>query len=424
MPNIITTQTALALAKIYYEPQILKYWKFVGGKKALFDREAPDRVRELSARGGVVAISVNPNMQGGFFGEGGVLPPEGASTYENLTFTYTRYAQGVRLTGDALRTLRREGPTSFANILSRELQNAVESLNILFNRMLNFDNQAYLAIVSANSPAGGSTTVNTASGDRAFYLTRDMVVSFVDPATGNYRTPRNVRIVGVASDLTSITVDQPVTVSAGDLIVQRESYGLGLYGLSYHISSPMWLGLNRATTYANLLGIRINAGGSDISAATLQQAASMIEQMHGNPQDYVLIWSPAQEVKYKAGGYALKRFVNTETVNLMFTEVEVGPFRALVDADNPVDTVFIVNPREFFWVNLQELTWGTEDGSNLHILPFVQGTGQVAPYRDEYWSPLIWRGQLICEYPFRQALISNLSFDTIFRSRSNTSFIS
>jgi len=423
MPSFVTTQTALALAKVYYTEGINKYWKFVGGKKRLFDREAPQRVKALSARGGVVAISTNPNMQGGFFDEGGILPPEGASRYENLTFTYTRYAQGVRLTGDALRTLDREGPTAFANILSDELKNAVESLNIIFNRFLNFDHTARLAVVSSTM-AAPSTTIPTASGDKAFYIVADMVLSAVDPATGNYRTPTNFRVTGVAADLSSITVDQNVQLTAGDLLVQRQSYLKGLYGLLYHISAQSWLGLDRSTTYQNLLGLTINAGGNDISAATLQNAVSMIRQMHGEEQNYVAIWPPAQEAKYKAGGYALKRFVNTDVVNLGFKETEFGDVRFLCDEDNPVDTIFIVNPKDFFWANVQELSWGTEDGNNLHIVPYVQGTGQVAPYLDQYWSPLIWRGQLICEYPHRQAMINNLSFDSIYRSRSNTTFVS
>lgn len=422
MPTYTTTSTALALAKNFYLPAIRQYWKDLGGKKALFDREAPQRVRELSARGGVIAISVNPNMQGGFFTEGGNLPIEGASDYVNATFTYTRYAQAVRLTGDALQTLEREGPTAFANILSLELRSAVEALNILFNRYLNFDDTAALAVVDA--AATNSTTLQVGSGDRASFLAKGMIISLVDPATGNYISGATGRtIVSIAPTNDAITLDAPVTCPQGALIVQRQSYGLGLYGLNYHLAANTWLGLDRSSTYANMKGIIINAGGNVISADLLQQAASMIETFGGDCYDYVPIWSPAQEAKYKAAGYGLKRFVDSEVVNLGFVETEFGRFRPfLTDRDTPASTIYFVNPKDFFWVNIQGIEWGTPDGQPMHIVVSGDTTGGVMQFRDQYWIPLIWRGQFINEFPFRLAAITNLAFDPIFRSRNYTSF--
>lgn len=423
MATFTTTQTALALAKNLYLPAIRQYWKDLGGKKALFDREAPKRVRELSARGGVLALSVNPNMQGGFFTEGGNLPIEGGSNYINATFTYTRYAQAVRLSGDALQTLQREGETAFANIIEVELKGAVEALNILFNRYLNFDDKGALATVSAAN-ATPSTTVQVAAGDRASFLAKDMIISLVDPTSGNYVSGAvNRTIVSIAPTNDSITLDQAVTCSVGDLIVQRQSYGLGVYGINYHLTANTWLGLDRATTYPNLKGIVIDAANNDLSAGILQTAASMIETMGGDCYEYVPIWSPAQEAKYKAAGYGLKRFVDSETVNLGFVETEFGRFRPfLTDRDTPASTIYFVNPKDFFWVNIQGLEWGTSDGQPMHIVVSSDASGTVMSFRDQYWIPLIWRGQFICEFPFRQAAITGLNFDATFRSRNYTTF--
>lgn len=422
MGALIDAAAALALAKRVYQGPIRDMYNLEPGLKNLFDKDTKGRVR-ISDAGGVLPLAVRPNMQGGFFGDGGPLTTDGASGYKDALFTFTNYQQSIKITGQQLAALTREGPEAFTNILHAELERCVAGFNNIFNKYINFDDRGVLATLSGNATNAANSVCPTATGDRAFFLAPDMVVSAVDPATSQYRE-KNARIVSIASDLTSFTVDKNVGVGgalawqAGDLIVQRESFGRALTGLDYHISKNTWLTLDRSTTYANLKGIVQNAGGADISADFLETILARLWQI-GVRKDgnFVASWGPDQEAKYKKAGYTLKRFQNADKVNLGFSEAEFHDVTFLLNRDAPVGTVYFFKPSNFFWVVVQELEWGTPDGQSLHIQWQSGASGTEATPLDRYWAPLFWRGQLVTDKPHHMALLHNLGYDTVFRSR-------
>jgi hypothetical protein len=421
MGALIDSAAGLALAKRYYAGKIREAYTLLPGKKNFFDKDTQGKV-QISDAGGFFPMATNPNMQGGFFTDGGPLTFEGASSYVQAQFGFTNYSQAIQLTGQQIDTLDREGPHAFANILQTEIDRAVQGFNKMLNRYINFDNKGVLALVSSNSTA--STTIATASSEKAYFLAKDMVITAVNPGSGVARANANVRIVSIAADLSSIVVSESIGSGdwvAGDYIVQRNSYNIALQGLDYHISATTWLGLDRSGQYANLLGITKSAGSVDVSASILEEMAQRMYQLGIEDTGCVAAWGPDQAAKYKAAGYALKRF-NDETVNLGFDEVEFGDFRFFRDRDNPIGTIYFFKPSNFFWVVVKELEWGTPDGQTLHQLVQEAGSGATAQPMDKYYAPLIWRGQLVTDMPHHLGLVNGLAYDAVYRSRSHVTF--
>jgi len=418
MPDILDRTQGLQVAKKVFVPKIRQAWNFLTGLKDLFDKEAPRGVR-ISDAGGVLTLDLAPNMRGGFYGDGGPLSYKGAGTRKQVEFGFTNFNMAVAFTGQQLDALDREGPYAYANILSYEIETTLKAHAKLFNRFIMFDERAIYATASA--AVNNSTTFPTGSGDRAYYVPMDAEVSVIKASDGS-TIASGLIVQGFGANLTSVTLSSAVTCSQGDFLVPMTSYGKGLYGLQYHGYRPNWLGLDRTTTYTNLLGININAGGNDISANYLQQLASTLFQQGAEVEKMVLLWGPDQDSKYKAAGYSLIRFQPGDVADLGFHGSEFAPFKILLERDAPAGTVMSFVPNQFFWTVVKELDWGTADGRELAQLYQTTTNGQVAVPLDQYVSHLIWRGQLLTDRPHHIGMISNLNFDTIFRSRSHTSF--
>lgn len=179
----------------------------------------------------------------------------------------------------------------------------------------------------------------------------------------------------------TVALDQPLTLTAGDVVVRYNSVNeeyVGLYLASDNSSSVTFENISRATV-SRFRGNVIDAGGQGLSEVYLQQIFSLIEIATGKEPN-VIVCHNAHWDRYAALGTSLKRFM-TSKLDMGFQSLDYLGVGFLKDVDCPPMFIFAFENSGVQNGVTKPMGWLDRDGK---VLKWVSGYAAWTAILAEY----------------------------------------
>jgi hypothetical protein len=322
-----------------------------------------------------IPIKSKRNQAVGFRSENEILPAPGSSDYTYLQEPM-RYAYGLfSITGQLMKASEsNEG--AFRAAFKAEMEDTVLTSKLDFNRAAFGDASGKMATIRTTAAASATqnidTTINLRGGEIVDIVQADgTVISPANEVVSVDRTNRTVTFAAATAAGVTITTDFLVRASRDSTIAApNNSQNKEINGLGGLIGSTGTVhGLN-SVTY-NWWKSYTQAVGGAISDSVLRDAKDGIGFESGldteSGLDFALITTRGIRRRYADTLTALKRFTNAESVKLHggFTALMFDENPIFTDDQCPVSTVYGLSLNKFFWAQLADWDWMSEDGSIL-----------------------------------------------------------
>ena len=280
----------------------------------------------------------------------------------------------------------RDNEQAFINHLDDEVTQIAKDVMKCMNIDTWMDGTGTLTYVNANTANSTTFVGKTGSTFGCFgtrYLQVNDQIDIWDTTLTIQRTPAGgVTITGINISTQGITVNVPLTLTAGDVVVRANTLNktyVGLYLASDNSQSVTFQNLSRGT-YPILCGNVIDLGGAAMTEANLQQLFSLVEINSGEFPNQ--IWaSQCQWDAYVTLGQSLKRYINTMKLDRGFQELDYNGVPFIKDVDVPPMMLFA--DRDEYVNNgvVTPLSWAEEDGA---ILKWDRGYAAYMAFMREY----------------------------------------
>jgi hypothetical protein len=297
---------------------------------------------------------------------------------------------------------------AFINHLDDEMENVVLDFMKHMNIITYGDGTGILATINAGTVASNQFVGKTGTAFGQFgtrYLMLDDQLDVYDSTLITKRTPAGgVAITAVDPTTRTVTVDQPLTLTANDVVVRFNSVNkeyIGLQLASDNSSSVTFQNVSRAT-YPRYRGNVVDAGGNGLSEVFLQQINSLIEIATGKEPNTIVAHN-AQWDRYASLGTSLKRFMSTK-LDMGFQTLDYLGVGFTKDVDCPPFNIFVFNNEGVQNGVTKPLGWLDRDGKTLK---WVSGYAAWTAILAEYGNYL---------YPNPQLLgrVQGLAVDTVY----------
>lgn len=391
-----TIANNLAQLKNYYQGPIVSQFN-----DELPVYRAAEKVKQgWSGQQVIRPVKVRRNQGIGAAADGGTLPAIGRQNTQQAIiaakYNYLRFG----ITGPMLKASQSD-VGSFVRSAAYELQEGYKDLKSDVNRQLSWDGTGTLATVSANAV---SSTVITATGRESVengikFLEVGMVI---DVLSGSTIVVSGATISALSGTTTAtITLDQPVTVSANDLIIRSGSNGNEIQGLLTQLDggTSSVFSIDRSV-YPSFQGNVISASGGQLTLDLMQQAWN--EGMRRGGTKYNAVYCDFDSLRYYQKLLVPnKRFTNTVKGDGGFAEkdkyfMDFNGVAVVPDKDCPV-RMFFLDAESYKAYVLAELEFADETGS----MYIAQVSADALEARVRLFM------NLFCEKPSAQAALKS-----------------
>lgn len=380
----------------------------------------------------------NPSMN--WFSEGGIYPEGGNTKRINMYVNYSRFAIATRLTRDVL---EQSTSQTIVNILTDSVKDDTASALKEFNQQSYGDGigtkMTVLSVAGSTITAKGvyGSTQLIVTGKYSIYAGSARAGVIVGQKLGDVeltalpsKTTATFASLAVPATLTHALVD-------GDVLTYKNSYGLSIHGLDYHISSGTgdYQGSSR-DTYSELRAYEFDAAGNALTVAMLNRLIFQAKYLRGNNKvddSYIIISSPAQAHRYIGMADVSASGANRTTITAMpdgkkldlgYTTYSFAGLRWIEDTDAPDNKLYVIKRSllkryVFKKLGLVELT-GSANG--IAPIPSFDSDG-VGSYRDAGMYVMTAKFDFGSPDPAMLGMkITNLSTTGVATATSNFSF--
>lgn len=361
-----TVNTGLQLLKNFYQ----------GPVKDQFNEDLPVyRAAEKQKKGWsgqqvVRPLRVRRNQGIGAASDGGALPKISKQTPIQATigakYNYLRFG----ITGPMIKASASD-VGSFVRDAAYELEMGYKDLKSDVNRQLGWDGTGTLAKANANTTASTSLVIKGRETNDAALRFVDVDLTF-DIVSGGVVTNSGITVNAVSQsslDATTatLTLDTPVTCSAGDLLIRTGTLNQEIQGLLYALDAgtSTIYGVNRAT-YPSYQGSVYDKSGAQMTLDSMQQVYNAGLRRGGAKYDGII--SDFDSLRfYQKLLTADKRYVNTTKGDAGFgnkdqTYLEFNGIPWTPDKDFP-QRVMMLDKSNITNYVLCELEFADETGS-------------------------------------------------------------
>jgi hypothetical protein len=396
------TQTLDGIYKDFYEDYVSEG---VNNKNPLKDKiktqDIPYGGREVKW-----GAHVGRNQSPMAVGEGGAFAEAGQQTHIQTSITAKKIMARVELTPEAIADSMKS-EFAFTNARKDEMNRLIDDIARREEHFLCLDGRGVLAHVDDGSPTTGTTltldnpggVTNDNFGNR--FISPGMYIALVNPATGALRASSAVKVTGVASDGTSVTIAAaPSNGADNDYVVQAANSSItDVLDTSFE-NAPWGIRalVDDGTVRANYFGIDrtvftshasyVKASAGAYSVDILQQSADVVDQKLNGKLAELLMHHSTRRLHIQATE-ADRRYIGASLQNpdpgtraLKMGDLTVGevPIRVIRDID--LDGVYGLDAEFKITQYVSEKgKWVDEDGS---ILVRV-GSGSTARHKFEAW---------------------------------------
>lgn len=306
-----SVNSGLAQLKNFYQGPIVDSFSedvaiYRGSEKGKYPWSGQQVIRPVKVRR-------NPGI--GATSDGGILPQIGRQTTVQAIiqckYNYLRFG----ITAGMIKASQSD-VGSFVRSAAYELEEGYNDIRSNVNRQMSWDGTGDLAQMS--SPASASTTITIAGREstEAALKFLDVGSTFDIYTTGGTLVQAGITISsitsGTATSATAVlVVDTAVTASAGNILVQANSFGQEIQGLltSLDGGTSTIYNINRAD-YMAFQGNVVNLSGGQLNLTALQQAQDEAERLGGRGINAVYSDFASRRM-YQTLLTADKRYVNT-----------------------------------------------------------------------------------------------------------------
>jgi hypothetical protein len=337
----------------------------------------------------VYPVHLSRNVGTGARAESANLPTAGNQTYQDIIIPY-KYNHGrIQLSAQVMKQSK-SSRGAFEKAFDAEIMGAAKDVGRARNRQLFGAGTGIIAVVAANVTSSTTVTLNNlfniASGnsDRpAKFFLANQIVAFVT-AGGTF--DQVATISSVASNLQSIVLTAPVTLTAGEFVVTASTtadnslgptgYNNEIMGLLGQIDDGTYVNsyfnINR-TTYPQMQSTRLSQNQGALTLDILQQLFDGVAQK-GNGKLRTLVAHHTTRREYLNLLQTIKRYVNEKALNpdggwkgaaIGDSGLEFNQVPWLEDRDCPYGIIFGVDDSYYFRYVIEEGKWADEDGTIL-----------------------------------------------------------
>lgn len=347
-----------------------------GGETMSYQGISKDaEIVEFAGRQWVVAVHTGRNESGTARAEGGVLPPAGQQSWNDLIDKVRKLYKQIQITGFAMEVTERS-LGAYLRLLEGETVGAVNDLRKDMNRQAFGDQSGILANITAKG-------VNTITVDSLQYIRVGMFIDFVNYSTLAVVGTANVQITAINSSTRVVTysgADQSASITAGTHVpMLNGNAGLEINGLIKVTRSDL-------TQNFSLHGIDSSVAGNEWWKAKQQNGGNttfdedvgqlLLDQIGAEGWETELILTTRGiRRRYVNTLKAQKRWndANAGTMHGGFKYIDYNGLPLVFDDDCPKQYMFFLRPSDFLWVQLNgnDFRWMNRDGA---ILRKVEST--------------------------------------------------
>jgi hypothetical protein len=336
------------------------------------------------------------------------LPPPGVQVYDQAELQRTHYYGRFKVTGASLSAAKGEG--AMIDLLGREMTGIKDDVVKTINRALCGENRGALALVTGADTGTYDIPVNTTAR-----LEVGMPITLADMTGGACAngTPSQVIVsIDEAGKTFNVAAD-PGDVGSSDAVFLDGEHGstfassyYGMPGLEHIVNSTtgLYANINRSsTTPANTWWDAERVDGSGGLSIDLMLDTQQRMRKNANGKLSLILTGAKQ---WRAYGNLIdpsRRWAGTiKKLDGAFDSLDFNGVPIVWDPDIDDGQMYFLD--ESTWTILEEEPLGfmDRDGS---VLTRV-GSGATA--EDAYEATLVWRGNLRCGNPHRNAVIYDL----------------
>lgn len=336
-------------------------------------------------------LKVRRNPGVGATSDGGTLPAANKQTTKQAVieckYNYLRFM----ITAPMIAASRTDAG-AFVRGTEFELKEGYNDLKSSVNRQMSWDGTGDMARVNTALVASTSMVIKGREDTEAALKFLD-VGSVIDIYNGSTQVASNVAITAItsgdpASATATVTLDQAVTASANDVIVQAGSFGQEIQGLLTQLdgATTSVYGIDRSL-YPILQGNVVDLASASLTLDALQRAQDQAEQRGGAGVN-CLYSDYASRRMYNKILAADKRYVNSMKGDGGFASkdksyLEFNGIPWVCDKDAPT-RIFMLPKEHIEKYVLQEMEFADETGSML----ITQPEADVFEVRIRFWANL------------------------------------
>ena len=357
--------TGLAELKNYYQ----------GPLKDQFNEELPilrgaEKVKEgWSGYQVVRPLRVRRNQGIGATSDGGTLPSIGFQTTQQALilskFNYLR----AGVTGPMIKSSQSD-KGSFVRSAAYELEMGFKDLKSDVNRQLSWSGTSTLALANANATATTSLVIKGRESVEAALKFVDVGLVF-DVVSGGVVTNSGISVTAVSGTPTgataTLTLNAPVSVSAGDALVRAGTFNQEIQGLLYGLDGGTTVIYNiDRSVYTQYQGNSFDLGAAQLTLDKMQQAWN--EGMRRGGAKYSALYCDFDTQRYYQKLLtADKRYVNTVKGDGGFSDKEevyldFNGIPLVADKDCP-QRIYFLDQNAIKMYILSEMEFADETGS-------------------------------------------------------------
>ena len=321
----------------------------------------------------VRALNARRNQGIGAGADNGLLPNKGKSIPVQATINCKFNWLRIGLSAPVMKASQSD-KGAFMRELAYQMRFGYDALQSDVNRQMSWDGSGTLCQMSSAAVATTSITISgRESGEPALQFV-DIGGTYDIYTSAGALVQSSVTINAITSgtansDTAVLTMDVPVTASAGDVFVRAGSYGYEVQGLLTQINNgtSTVFGLDRAS-YQILQSNEVDLNGAQLSLAALKEAHSQAQRRGGKGINAVFSDFDSRDY-YEKLLVADKRYPNTVKGDGTFSNkdtsyLEYAGMPWVADKDCP-KRVFFLNSKVIEKYPLAMFEWANETGSQL-----------------------------------------------------------
>lgn len=358
--------TGAAILKNYYAGPIISQFN----DESPVYRGAEKGKEKWSGLQVVRPVKVRRNMGIGATSDGGILPKIGQQITQQALigakYNYLRFG----LTGPMIKASQGD-KGAFVTAMAFEMEEGMNDMVQDVNRQIAWNGDGNIGVVAANAVASQTITVNgrETAEDGAKFLDVGMQVDICSGSATGAISNSAVEISAVSglTGTATVTFTQPVTVSAGDVLIRTGTQGNEVQGILYAQDggTTTIYNINRST-YPSFQGNLNSLSGSQMTLNALQQTENLALRRGGKGLSALYSDFDSQRF-YQKLLTVDKRYSNTVKGDGGFSNkddsyLEWNGKPWVPDKDSP-QRVFFLNEKHLKKYVLAELEWADETGS-------------------------------------------------------------
>ena len=341
-------------------------------------------------------------------GENVILPDPGFGEYEQALGTVKYLYSTMYITGQSI-SATQNNKAAFADALKTALRDTRDGLMQDLQRQVWGDGSGVIGRVAANATASATVSVTDPYG--LTYIQADL-----DNSEKTRLFRRNMNLYFAGSDVFAkvlsvngngtITLNQTVTVVAGDLIYRgdatgRTSVNNEITGITGFVrSTGTYLGLDRTGRpewQSNV--IQMGTGtGAGITEEAMRIAIDTAE-INGTGAPDIIVTNHKTRRRYEGLLQLQRRFVNPMKLEGGYNAIEFDGLPLMVDKDAPPQRMFFLRLADITWMIMEDIKWMDRDGAAL----------RAVEDKDAYKAVLFTYRELITKRPANQTVLFDIT---------------